>query len=220
MEALQQTPVSPAPLPNLQAGLRIHTWLLQREFVIRAFAVLAGLGLVVAMVAMAIALVALRKRTQVVTLLPNHTTVLTEGTALEEAHELHEETAVLATTALLTRGPKGFDLAELLPRLFSKGTQVLAERLRQNEQAEFTDRQWQQKPSISRVEILETGGAAVQVHVTGHLVRSGPFAGNNLESVVPFSLRLALVQNPDFFQARRHPQSVAAFNLTYEAPNP
>jgi hypothetical protein len=54
--------------------------------------------------------------------------------------------------------------------------------------------------------------------VTGHLVRSGLFAGQPLLEVVPFTLRLTLTRNPDLLQAGRYPVVVTAFTLQYETP--
>lgn len=218
MEALNNTPVPPAPLPNAQAGLRLSGFFRHRDFVQRALIAMAGLGLLTALAATLVALALIRQRIQVVALASNRTIILAEGSPLDDARELQEEIALLATSTLLTRGPKGPDFAELLPRLFSKDTQALAEQLRQNEQAEFAERQWQQKVVVQQVEALH--GAVAEIRVGGYVVRAGPFGGDRLESVLPFSLRLTLTRNRDLLGSRRYPFIVTAFTLTYEPARP
>ena len=138
------------------------------------------------------------------------------GTSFAEAKDLHVEQALLATTALLSRGLGGFDLPEILQALFSPSALEMAQTLQVQESAEIQEKHISQKPHIARVEALETRPDLVLVAVSGKLSRNGVFRQQPFVEVVPFTLHLSLKLNPDILRNRRHPTIVAEFTLTYE----
>ena len=207
-------------LPSAQVGRSLASWLRQRDFIVRVLGGGLLLSLLLNLALSVLVTVAVKRRIQVVALDPAHNPFISEGQPLTEARELHEAIAQDATASLLERGPEGFRYAARLPRLFSRGTQVLAQQLRQNEEADFAQRQLRQTPEIARVEVRTSQWAGVQVVVTGQLDRSGHLAGQPVEEFVPFTLKLNLTRNRDLLQATRYPLIVTAFNLTYDPTHP
>jgi hypothetical protein len=152
MEPLRVTPVPPPPLPASPAGRGLAAWLRRREVGLRLLAALAGVSLLLALLLAGLLWVLVGQRTQFVVLDRAGNVECAPGVSFVEARELHTDLALLATTALLSRGPKDFDLAELFPRLFARPTQALAQQLHQNEQPDFEQRQLRQKPEVIRIE--------------------------------------------------------------------
>ena len=218
-ETLQQTPITPL-LPTETVGGGLARLLGQREFILR---VLAG-GLLLSLLLCAILgaglLTALHKRTQIVVLDPSGGLASGEGESWKEARELHEEIARLATAALLTRTPNGFELGNFQALLFEREPLALAQQLRLNEQPDFAQRQLRQSPEIARIETRTSAWSGIEALVAGHLVRTGQFGGQPVDEIIPFTLRLTLAPNPDYARARRYPLIVTTFTLNYETRTP
>jgi hypothetical protein len=219
-EPLQQIPVVPL-LPSARTGRSLLQWLRQRDFIFRAFG-FGFLGSLLVNLALCVALlVLLRTRVQFVALTQSGICFVGEGVSLAEARELHEEIAESAATVLLSRGPDGFRAASTLPRLFSPATRMLAEQLRENEQADFKQRQLRQSAEVGHIDVRTSQWSGIEALVTGQLIRTGSLAGQPVNEVVPFTLRLNLSANPDLLRAARYPLIVTTFTLSYESqPRP
>lgn len=216
MENLDQTPVPPAPLPTLETGRRLGRILGQRDFILRAWAFVAGSSLILNLAMSVLLLVVLQKGTQVFGITEGGIVLQGEGVPIDRSIELQTNTAALATAAMLNRGPEQLDFPGFVTSLFSRKAQDLVDQLRRNEQAEFAQREWRQKAELHQIDILDVRGSSVEILVSGFLLRSGPFAGQPLDHVIPFQLHLTLVRNPDLLRGSRYPLLVVSFKLTYE----
>jgi len=218
-ESLLQTPVVPL-LPSARAGHSLLHWLRQRDFIQRALGIGIIGSLLVNLALCVLLLVMAQRRVQFVALSPSRICFIAEGASLAEARELHEEIAEGAATVLLSRGPDGFQFTSTLPRIFSPATRMLAEQLRQNEEPDFKQRQLRQNVEIGHIDVRTSQWSGIEVHVTGHLIRTGTLAGQPVNEVVPFTLRLNLSANPNLLRSARYPLIVTAFTLTYETNRP
>jgi len=183
----------------------------------------ARLSLRVAIVSIACAMIcatvlgwALRRPMTFTVLDPSGNVYVVRGSSFADAKSLHVEQALLATTALLARNPKGFDLPEILETIFLKNAQNQALALKSAESLEFQDKHIQQKPQIYKIDALETRPDAVRVLVTGELIRAGVFHDQAIYETIPFSLTLTLRLNQDLLRNRRQPTLVSSFVLKYE----
>ena len=213
-DSLTQTPVVPL-LPSARVGGNLLAWLRQRDFIVRVLGSALCLSLLLNLVQFVPLVMALKRGVAVIAIDPLHNIFLTEGQPLNAAPELQEDEAQDATDALLARDPAGFRYAKRLPRLFARGTQALAQQLRLNEEADFTQRRLRQTPEIARIEVRTSQWSGVDVVVTGRLERSGFLAGQPVQEWVPFTLKLTFTPNRNLLQATRYPLIVTQFNLTY-----
>lgn len=213
-ESLHQTPVVPL-LPTIRVGGSFRAWLRQRDFLLRALVTALCLTLFLNLTQCVLLIKVVKKRVVVVVLDPNKKTWLGDGQPLDEATELHQSMAQDATDTLLSRNPAEFRYLARLPRLFSRDMQPVAQQLRLNEEADFTQRQLRQTPEIARIEVRTSTWSGVEVVVTGRLERWGELAGQPVHEFVPFTLKLTLTPNRDLLQATRYPLIVTDFNLTY-----
>jgi hypothetical protein len=220
MEPLKQTVVPPSVLPTSRAGVQLGTWLRQRDFMLRALVFLTSASLVLSFALCAILVLLLQERTQFVGFDNDGTVIIARSKSFAEAKELHTEMALIATSVLLSRGPKGFNLAEFLPRLFSRPTLALAEQSRRDEQSDFEQRQVHQMPEVAQIEAQDIQPGWVELTVTGQLIRMGLAGGQPTLEAIPFSLRLTLTKNTNLLRAGRYPVVVNAFTLNYEPPRP
>src|ERR1039458_1544399 len=151
-DSLTQTPVVPL-LPSARVGGNLLAWLRQRDFIVRVLGSALCLSLLLNLVQFVPLVMALKRGVAVIAIDPLHNIFLTEGQPLNAARELQEDVAQDATDALLARDPAGFRYAARLPRLFARGTQALAQQLRLNEEADFTQRRLRQTPEIARIAV-------------------------------------------------------------------
>lgn len=137
------------------------------------------------------------------------------GSPFPEAKELHVKEALLASSALLSRNPHGFDQPEVLEALFSKSALEAARKVNEAEGREFAENQIQQKPQIGHIAAISTHGNQVQVQVTGEVARWGFVQQAPFSDSLPFTLDLVLRFNPDLLRQRHQPLIVDHFTLTY-----
>jgi hypothetical protein len=213
-DPLNQMPVVPL-LPTVRVGGSLLAWLRQRDFLLCALVGALCLSLVLNLVQSVLLMMVVKKRVIVFAIDPAKNMFLAEGQPLSQSQELHQSAAQDATDTLLARDPAGFRYLARLPRLFSRVTQDLAQQLRLNEEADFTQRQLRQTPEIARIEVRTSTWSGVEVVVTGRLERSGQLAGQPVQESVPFTLKLTFTPNLDLLQATRYPLIVTDFNLTY-----
>ena len=220
MEPLEKTEIPTSLLPPVETGRRLGRVLRERDFVVRALVAIILLVLIGMVVSGLLLLAWVRQGTVVIGLGPDGTTFVAKGKPMDAGDDLKKQAAKLAAQTLLSRGSQQKDFIEWLPLLFSADTQQLAEQLWGNEQAEFSQRQWEQKPRIFQIDLLEVKGSSVEVVMGGELTRSGPVAGQTTEHQVPFTLHLTLVRNRDLLRSARYPWLVVAFDLKYETAHP
>lgn len=213
-ESLHQTPVVPL-LPTSRIGGSLRTWLRQRDFLLRALITALCLSLLLNLTQGVLLIKVVKKRVVVIVLDPAKNTFVAEGQPLGQAEELHQSVAQDATDTLLARNPAGFRYLARLPRLFSPQMQDVAQQLRLNEEADFTQRQLRQQAEIARIEVRTSNWSGVEVVVTGRLERAGQLAGQPVLESLPFTLKLTLTPNRNLLQATRYPLIVTDFNLTY-----
>jgi hypothetical protein len=168
----------------------------------------------------ALALVWSLSRPMVFTVLdPSGNVYVVRGSSFANARALHVEQALLATTALLSRNPKGFDLPEVIDSLFMRNAQNQALALKSAESAEFLDKHIQQKPQIFKIDALETRPDGIRVLVSGELIRGGVFHEEAIYETLPFTLVLNFRLNQDLLKNRRQPTLLNSFELKYAKTN-
>lgn len=171
-----------------------------------------------ALVALVIAYRALAQQTRIVVLDPSGNVLVLPGKLFHEATELHTEQALLATSALLLRGPNNFDLPELLQSMVVANALNQAAALKANEGSEFQEKQIHQKPLVAHVDALEIRPSGVLMQTSGQLLRTGLFQQQPFSEVLPFVLKLTFRHNPDLLRNRRQPMVVVDFQISYEIP--
>jgi hypothetical protein len=158
---------------------------------------------------------ALKEREQVVILDPSGTYFVSPLLDFQEARDLHAQQSTLAAIAFLERGPKGFDEADLLKRMFLKDAFAKAQMEWNSEEAEFRAKQLHQKAEIAKIDFIETRSDTVLTQVSGQLIRTGIFQDRVFSESVPFTLKLKMLRNPNMVENGRFPTAVADFK--YEA---
>jgi len=120
----------------------------------------------------------------------------------------------LATTALFSRNPNGFDFPDLLPQLFRPEPYKRIETYQKLNAQDFIDKKLFQKASISNyriVEQTETGGTVV---VLGQLIQQGEVNGERyLPDPQDFALQLVFRRNPDMTKNGRLPLAIDSWQL-------
>ena len=213
----------PSPSPReLREGppplARFTEFLASKDRVSRlALSVAAG-SLLVATMGVGFAAYSSQRPILFVAIDPNGNWIPVAGSTFPEARELHVKEAMLATTALLSRNPRDFDQPEFIQAMFSKTAITSALRIKAAEAKEFSSRQIQQKPQISRIEAVSNHRDEVQVQVVGEVDRWGLDQQSQFTDSFPFTLRLVLRNNPDLIRQRQQPLVVDSFTLTYASP--
>jgi hypothetical protein len=133
-----------------------------------------------------------------------------------DADELHAYHARLATLALLQSNPNGPDFPELIDRLFLAGARKQVRNAFAASEDLYKSKQLRQKPEIAEIKILHGSGKvgglpAVDVQVSGQLIRSGISNGMSFAEPVNFTIRYALVRNPDLLNNNLFPLAVGTY---------
>ena len=169
-------PKSPAPTELIEGPpttARFTQFLASKDRLSRLCLVVATGCLVIAAIAIAFAFQISRQPVLFVLLDPEGNVIPVRGSAFPEAREVHIKMAMLATTALLSRNPKGWDQPEFVQAMFSKTAFATANHIKETEARDFLERQIQQKPQIARIDAISTHNDEVQVEVTGEIARWG-----------------------------------------------
>lgn len=193
-------------------------FLADKERVARLSLRVTVVALVVAVVALAVAVAALNRPPIFVVIDPNGNVIPVPGSPFPEARELHVREALLATSALLSRNPRGFDQSEFLQGMFSAPAYAAAQQVLDADAREFLERQIHQKPQVARIDAIETSSRQVQVQVTGEVTRWGQIQQAPFSDSIPFTLRLVLQHNPDLLRQRHQPLVIESFDLRYASP--
>ncbi len=129
----------------------------------------------------------------------------------EEATRLHEEMALWSTYALLSQNPNGFDMPELLDKMFLEEPLKSARKLQSEASREFREKSIHQKVEVFEIKILLTREDEVFAQVKGQLIRTGNFEGKAFVEDPQFSLTLVMHRNPDMLANKRFPLAVISF---------
>lgn len=129
----------------------------------------------------------------------------------EEATHLHEELAIWATYALFSQNPNGFDMPELLDKLFLDEALKKARQLHAEVEKELREKGIHQKVEVFEVKILQTRGEQVFAQVKGQLIRTGSFEGKTFVEDPQFTLTLVMYRNPNMLENKRFPLAVGSF---------
>jgi hypothetical protein len=129
----------------------------------------------------------------------------------EEATQLHEELALWATYALFSQNPNGFDMPELLDKLFLDDPLKKARQLHAQVEKELREKAIHQKVEVFEIKVLQTRGDQVFAQVKGQLIRTGSFEGKTFVEDPQFTLTLVMHRNPNMLENKRYPLAVMSF---------
>lgn len=129
----------------------------------------------------------------------------------EEATRLHEEMALWSTYALFSQNPNGFDMPELLEKMFLDEPLKRARGILSDASQEFREKNIHQKVEIFEIKILKTRDEQIFAQISGQLIRTGSFEGRPFIEDPQFTLTLTLHRNPDMLQNKRFPLAVTSF---------
>ena len=214
--ALRETPVDQTRrLPAApRAGFSPVRLFADNAFAARLWFLVACVALAFCAIEPYLIISAYRTRERVVVLDGAGTFSVSPLLGFEEAKDLHESMALLATQALFERNPKGFDYPELLQRLYLTNAFQKTQADREKSHAEFEVKNIHQKPEVFKIDILRTRENQVIVKVEGQLIRTGVFSGQTFAESPKFTLNLTLVRNPDMLANKRYPLAVWSYDYT------
>ncbi len=129
----------------------------------------------------------------------------------EEAIHLHEEMALWSTIALFSRNPNGFDMPELLDKMFLGEPLKKAKDLHSDASKEFKEKDIHQKVEVFEVKVLQTRDEQVFAQVSGQLIRTGNFEGKAFVEDPQFTITFVLQRNPNMLNNKRFPLAVISF---------
>lgn len=154
---------------------------------------------------------AYRTRERVVVMDGSGTFSIAPTLDFQEATRVHEELALWATYALFSQNPNGFDMPELLDKLFLDEALKHARSLYAEASKEFQEKDIHQKVEVFEIKILETREEQVFAQVKGQLIRTGNFEGKTFVEDPEFTLTLVLHRNPNMLDNKRFPLAVTSF---------
>ncbi len=129
----------------------------------------------------------------------------------EKATQLHEQLALWSTHALLSQNPNGFDMPELLDKMYLDEPLRKARALYSEAAHEFREKNIHQKVEVFEIKILQTRDEQVFAQVQGQLIRTGSFEGKTFVEDPQFTLTLVLHRNPNMLDNKRFPLAVTSF---------
>ena len=141
----------------------------------------------------------------------------------QESGQLHAYHVRLACIAMLQRNPNGFDMPELIDRLFITPARDDVRALMKSQAREFAKKQIHQKVEIKDIATLETRRIdakdkrtydAVVIRAQGTLLRTGTV--NNIEFREPanFSVEFLFLKNPNLIENGLLPLVVRNFKYS------
>lgn len=172
---------------------------------------IAAIALLIAVIQPLYLVEKFKQRERVVVIDPAGTYYVSPILEFAEAKDLHVAQGTLATKALLSSNPTGFDDSEILDRLFLKSARKKAANFWEADRAEFEAKKIHQKPEISQLNILETREDFTLIEVKGQLIRTGIFKGRTFVESPKFRLAFKMTRNPDLTQNNRFPTAVTDF---------
>ncbi|MCB1124033.1 MAG: hypothetical protein KJT03_20945 [Verrucomicrobiae bacterium] len=154
---------------------------------------------------------AYRTRERVVILDGSGTYSIAPTLDFEEATRMHEELALWSTYALYSQNPNGFDMPELLDKIFLDDALKQARRLHSDLTQEFREKNIHQKVEVFEIRILQTRSEQIIAQVDGQLIRIGNFEGKAFIEDPEFTLTLVMYRNPNMLVNKRFPLAVLSF---------
>ena len=141
----------------------------------------------------------------------------------QESGQLHAYHVRLACLAMLQRNPNGFDMPELIDRVFIEPSRSEVRALAKKQAPEFAKKNIHQKVEIRDIATLETRKIdaknkqtyeAVVIRAQGTLIRTGTI--NNIEFREPanFTLELLFLKNPNLIENGLLPLVVRNFKYS------
>jgi hypothetical protein len=145
----------------------------------------------------------------------------------QESGQLHAYHVRLACLAMLQRNPNGFDMPELIDRIFIEPARSDVRAIAKAQAPEFARKNIHQKVEIRDIATLETRRIdskdkktydAVLIRAQGSLVRTGTI--NNIEFREPanFTLELLFLKNPNLIENGLLPLVVRNFKYNETKP--
>ena len=131
----------------------------------------------------------------------------------EAVAPMHDYLVSVASSALLSRGPKGADNPPLQKQLFYKKGFDKIENFYLEEQEHFSKKQIHQKAEIKNIKILKTSEKTVLARAYGQLIRVGTFEDRKFTDVKNFALQLTLYRNPRMGNNGRLPLIVTDWHI-------
>jgi hypothetical protein len=145
----------------------------------------------------------------------------------QESGQLHAYHVRLACLAMLQRNPNGFDLPELIDRVFIEPARSEVRALAKKQAAEFSKKQIHQKVEIREIATVATRRIdakdkktydAVIIRASGSLIRTGTI--NNIEFREPaaFTIEFLFLKNPNLIENGLLPLVVRNFQYSETKP--
>ena len=154
---------------------------------------------------------AYRSQERVVILDPAGTFSIAPTMDFQRAEKLHEEIALWSTHVLFSQNPNGFDMPELLEKMYLDESLKQAKRIYSDVSAEFKEKNIHQKVEVFAIKVLKTRENKVLVKVDGQLIRTGSFEGKVFVEDPEFTVNFVLYRNPDMLKNKRFPLAVSSF---------
>ena len=148
-------------------------------------------------------------------------------TGFQEAGQLHAYHVRLACLAMLQRNPNGFDMPELIDRLFIEPSKSDVKALAKAQAPEFAKKNIHQKVEIRDIATLETRRIdardhhtydAVLIRAAGSLVRTGAVNGIEFREPADFTIELLFIKNPNLLDNGMLPLVVKTFRYDETKP--
>ena len=148
-------------------------------------------------------------------------------TGFQEAGQLHAYHVRLACLAMLQRNPNGFDMPELIDRLFIEPAKSDVKALAKAQAPEFAKKNIHQKVEIRDIATLETRRIdardhhtydAVLIRAAGSLVRTGTVNGIEFREPANFTIELLFIKNPNLLDNGMLPLVVKTFRYNETKP--
>ena len=145
----------------------------------------------------------------------------------QESGQLHAYHVRLACLAMLQRNPNGFDMPELIDRIFIEPARADVRALAKVQAQEFAKKNIHQKVEIRDIATVDTRRIdakdnhtyeAVLIRAEGGLVRTGTI--NNIEFREPtnFTIELLFIKNPNLIENGMLPLVVRNFKYSETKP--
>lgn len=161
-----------------------------------------------------LSLTELKKKDRVIVLDSSGTFFVSPTMSFEQASELHESQALLATYALYMRNPLGFDMKDQLLKMFNKSAYQKALADWKAEEDSFQAKQTHQKIEVFSFNILQTQNDLVIINVKGQLTRTSFFRGRTVDEPLDLDLTLTMMRNPRLAINDRYPLVVVQYQAT------
>ena len=145
----------------------------------------------------------------------------------QESGQLHAYHVRLACLAMLQRNPVGFDMPELIDRIYIEPARADVRALAKSQAPEFARKNIHQKVEIRDIATLETRRInakdkqtydAVLIRAQGGLIRTGTIHNIEFREPANFTLELLFIKNPNLIENGMLPLVVKSFKYNEKKP--